>query len=696
MAEFLLELLSEEIPARMQARAAEDLKRLVTDGLKEARLTFERAEAFVTPRRLALVVDGLPERQPDLEEERKGPRVGAPDKAIQGFLGSVGLESIEQCEIREIKGSEFYFAVGKAEGRSTGDVLAGLIESAVHGLPWPKSMRWGALSARYVRPLHSILAIFDGKPLSGAFDLGAGASLAFGNAARGHLFMAPEPFSVSSFEDYRNKLHTAFVMLDREERKAAILEGAGARAGAEGLSVTPDAGLLDEVAGLVEWPMPLMGRIDDRFMDLPPEVLSTAMRTHQKYFAVEDSDGALAPRFVVVANIDAADGGAAVVAGNERVLRARLSDARFFWDQDRRDSLASRAPALRTVVFHAKLGTLDEKVDRLQALAADIAGHVPGADRDKTRSAARLCKADLVSQMVGEFPELQGLIGRYYALADGEDQAVADAIRDHYSPLGPGDACPTAPVSVAVALADKIDTLVGFWAIDEKPTGSKDPYALRRAALGVIRLILENGLRLGLSDIFHKAAHLHAETAGQVRGEVVADGLLEFFADRLKVHLREEGVRHDLVAAVFALGGEDDLVRLLARVEALAAFLAAEDGSNLLTAYRRAANIVGIESKKDGAALEGPPDPALYAEAEEKALGEALDRASGAFETALADEDFAAAMAAMARLRAPVDAFFEGVTVNADDPALRANRLRLLARIGDTLGRVADFSKIEG
>jgi glycyl-tRNA synthetase beta chain len=696
MAEFLLELLSEEIPARMQARAAEDLKRLVTDGLKEARLGFDRAEAFVTPRRLALIVDGLPARQPDLEEERKGPRVGAPDKAIQGFLGSVGLESIKQCEIREIKGSEFYFAVRKAEGRETGDVLADQVGSALNGLSWPKSMRWGALSARYVRPLQGILAIFDGKPLSGAFDLGAGTSLAFGNTTRGHRFMAPEPFPVLSFDDYRNKLHAAFVMLDREERKAAILEGAGAQAGSEGLSVTPDSGLLDEVAGLVEWPVPLMGRIDDRFMDLPPEVLSTAMRTHQKYFAVEDGDGGLAPRFVVVANIDAADGGTAVVAGNERVLRARLSDARFFWDQDRRDSLASRAPALRTVVFHAKLGTLDEKVDRLQALAADIAGHVPGANRDKTRSAARLCKADLVSQMVGEFPELQGLMGRYYALADGEDQAVADAIRDHYSPLGPGDACPTEPVSVSVALADKIDTLVGFWAIDEKPTGSKDPYALRRAALGVIRLMLENGLRLGLSDIFHKAAHLHAETAGQIRGEVVADSLLEFFADRLKFHLREKGVRHDLVAAVFALGGEDDLVRLLARVQALAAFLAAEDGANLLTAYRRAANIVGIESKKGGGALRGPPDPALYAEAVEKALGVALDDASGAFEAALADEDFAAAMAAMARLRAPVDAFFEGVTVNSDDPALRANRLRLLSRIGDTLERVADFSKIEG
>ena len=723
MSEFLLELLSEEIPARMQARAAEDLKRLFTEGLKEARLDFGRAEAFVTPRRLALVVDGLPQRQPDLEEERRGPRVGAADKAIEGFLGSVGLESIDQCEIREIKGSEFYFAILRKPGRDTASVLAFLVYQVVTALTWSKSMRWEANRFRWVRPMHSILAVFDSQQLEGVFRLGhsddeapteAGFStnlagvptledeghtenyLEYGSKTTGHRFMAPDVFPVLSFDDYQNKLVDAFVMLDREARKAAIAEGAGGLAAAEGLTVVDDPGLLDEVAGLVEWPVPLMGRIDARFMDLPPEVLSTAMRTHQKYFAVEDSDGTLAPRFVVVANIVAADGGSAVVAGNERVLRARLADARFFWNQDRRDSLASRAPALKNVVFHAKLGTLDEKVDRLQALAADIAARIPGADRDKTRSAARLCKADLVSEMVGEFPELQGLMGRYYALADGEAEEVADAIRDHYSPLGPGDACPTAPVSVCVALADKIDTLVGFWAIDEKPTGSKDPYALRRAALGVIRLVLENGLRLPLADLFHKAAHLHAETAGQAHGEVVAEGLLEFFADRLKVHLRERGVRHDLVNAVFALGGEDDLVRLLVRVEALAAFLGTEDGANLLTAYRRAANIVGIEAKKDGSGKDGAPDPALYAEGEEKALGAALDEAADTFEAALADEEFAAAMAAMARLRAPVDAFFERVTVNSDDPALRTNRLRLLSRIGDTLGRVADFSKIEG
>jgi glycyl-tRNA synthetase beta chain len=695
MAEFLLELLSEEVPARMQARAAEDLKRLVTDGLKEARLGFDRAEAFVTPRRLALVVDGLPDRQPDLEEERKGPRVGAPDKAIQGFLGSVGLESIEQCEIREIKGSEFYFAVRKAEGRATGEVLTELVEAALRGLTWPKSMRWGAHSARYVRPLHGILAILDGEPISGTFDLGAGASLAFGNATRGHRFMAPESFSVSYFEDYRNKLRTAFVMLDREERKAAIVERAGALAGSEGLSITADPSLLEEVAGLVEWPVPLMGRIDDRFMDLPSEVLASAMRTHQKYFAVEDGDGSLAPRFVVVANIEAADGGAAVVAGNERVLRARLSDARFFWDQDRRDSLASRAPALKNVVFHAKLGTLDEKVDRLQALAADIAGRIPGADRDKTRSAARLCKADLVSEMVGEFPELQGVMGRYYAQHDGEPEAVCAAIAEHYSPLGPSDRCPTAPVSVAVALADKVDTLVGFFAIDEKPTGSRDPFALRRAALGVIRLVMENRLSVPLRQLFGYAHDLISVEGGLSKADTTA-ALLDFLADRLKVHLREQGVRHDLIAAVFALGDEDDLNRLIARVEALSGFLASENGVNLLTAYRRAANIVRIEEKKDDARYGDAADPSLFRQDEEKSVMTALEASAEALETRIAADDFTGAMDALAALRAPVDGYFDEVTVNVEDAALRANRLKTLSGIVATMDQVADFSKIEG
>ena len=571
--------------------------------------------------------------------------------------------------------------------------------------------------------MHSILAVFDSQQLEGVFRLGhsddeapteAGFStnlagvptledeghtenyLEYGSKTTGHRFMAPDVFPVLSFDDYQNKLVDAFVMLDREARKAAIAEGAGGLAAAEGLTVVDDPGLLDEVAGLVEWPVPLMGRIDARFMDLPPEVLSTAMRTHQKYFAVEDSDGTLAPRFVVVANIVAADGGSAVVAGNERVLRARLADARFFWNQDRRDSLASRAPALKNVVFHAKLGTLDEKVDRIQALAADLGAYIPDADRDRIRSAARLAKADLITEMVGEFPELQGVMGRYYALRDGEHADVAQAIAEHYSPLGPGDRCPTAPVSVAVALADKIDTLVGFFAIGERPTGSKDPYALRRAALGVIRLVLENGLRLRLGPVFHAAGHLYAETAAQSKGELLAEGLLEFFADRLKVHLRARGVRHDLVSAVFALGGEDDLVRLLARVEALAAFLGSEDGANLLVAHNRAANIVAIEEKKGVASYDGAPDPALFEAAAERALAHALSDAVDRCRPLLEDEDYAGVMGAMATLRRPLDAFFESVTVNCEDPALRENRLKLLSRIPATLGEVADFSKIEG
>lgn len=705
MAELLLELLSEEIPARMQGRAAADLKRLVTTALDEARLGFETAESYVTPRRLTLVIDGLPPAQRDITEERKGPRVGAPDKAIEGFLRGAGLEAIEQCEVREIKGNAFYFATTAKQGEATTAVLPGLILGAMDALPWPKSMRWGAGARRWVRPLHQILAVFGDKVpdpshihlkllLTTGSDLPE--HLLFRASTVGHRFMSSGEIHVSSFGDYRAKLRRAYVMLDPAERREVIRSGAGALAAAEGLTLEEDEALLDEVTGLVEWPVPLLGRIDDAYMGLPAEVLSTVMRAHQRYFALVDGEGRLAPRFVVVANIVAEDGGAAIVAGNERVLRARLADAQFFWDQDRRNSLASRTPALKNVVFHAKLGTLDEKVDRIQALAADLGAYIPDADRDRIRSAARLAKADLITEMVGEFPELQGVMGRYYALRDGEHADVAQAIAEHYSPLGPGDRCPTAPVSVAVALADKIDTLVGFFAIGERPTGSKDPYALRRAALGVIRLVLENGLRLRLGPVFHAAGHLYAETAAQSKGELLAEGLLEFFADRLKVHLRARGVRHDLVSAVFALGGEDDLVRLLARVEALAAFLGSEDGANLLVAHNRAANIVAIEEKKGVASYDGAPDPALFEAAAERALAHALSDAVDRCRPLLEDEDYAGVMGAMATLRRPLDAFFESVTVNCEDPALRENRLKLLSRIPATLGEVADFSKIEG
>jgi len=701
MAELLLELLSEEIPARMQTRAAADLRRLVTEGLTAAGLTFERAEAYATPRRLALVVDGLPDKQPDVSEERRGPRVDAPDKAIQGFLGSVGLIR-DQVEERETDKGTFLYVVIEKKGAATAAVLPGILVDALLKLPWAKSMRWRDTGFRWVRPLHSIMAMFGGGQLEGELDLDDG-TLAFSDATVGHRFLAPKSFKVKNFADYKAKLAKAKVVLDPAYRRATIETSLGTLAKAEGFTVKDDPGLLDEVTGLVEYPVVLLGRIDPDFMELPDEVLTASMRAHQKYFSLLTKDGTLAPRFGVVANMETADGGKQIVAGNERVLRARLADAKFFWDQDRKQTLASRAPQLEQIVFHAKLGTLDEKVDRVQALAGELAKYVGGADRDRVRSAARLCKADLITGMVGEFPELQGVMGRYYALHDGEHAEVANAIAEHYAPLGPSDACPSAPVSVCVALADKIDTLVSFWMIDEKPTGSRDPFALRRAALGVIRLVVENGLRLPLNSLF-AAAHAilaeshkkRAQAAWSGDADAVLADLLDFFADRLKVHLRERGVRHDLISAVFAVGGEDDLVRLLARVDALEGFLRSDDGANLLIAYKRAANIVRIEEKKDKAVYNGGADAAVFEQAEETALFEALTEASAKAGAALSGEDFTAAMRAMAGLRRPVDAFFDHVTVNADDKSLRANRLRLLSAIGGTLDHVADFSRIEG
>ena len=716
MPELLLEILSEEIPARMQGRAAEDLRRLVAEGLDKAGLENTGAQCYATPRRLVLVVDGIPATQPDLREERRGPRNDAPDKAIQGFLGSVGLDSIDQCEQRETPKGTFLFAVIERKGLASADVLTAVVTDAIAKLSWPKSMRWADTGFRWVRPLHSVLAVFDGKTLDGAVDL-QGGSLAMTNATVGHRFHAPAAIAVKSFKQYRDKLEKAKVAIDPDARRSRIQEGLSTLAAKEKLTVREDPGLLDEVSGLVEWPIPLIGEIDDAFMEVPHEVLTSSMRTHQKYFSLLDKDGALAPRFGMVANIETADGGARIVAGNERVLRARLADAKFFWDQDCKASLASRVPQLEHIVFHAKLGTLDHKVDRLQALAVSLAPHVPGADRDRVGSAARLCKADLVTGMVGEFPELQGIMGRYYAVNDGEHPEVATAIAQHYSPLGPNDQCPTAPVSVCVALADKIDTLAGFFAIDEKPTGSRDPYGLRRAALGVIRLVRENDLRLSLGDVFQTAimgylnqdnaavrAGLGSEATGDsgqaVQGRQLGD-LLEFFADRLKVSLRDHGVRHDLISAVFAVdrpggGTEDDLVRLLARVEALEKFLGADDGANLLVAYKRAANIVRIEEKKDKTEYNGGVDKTVFAQKEETALFSALEKVSALANASLEKEDFSAAMSSMAGLRKPVDDFFECVTVNVDDGALRENRLRLLSAIGETLRHAADFSKIEG
>ncbi|MBT5675859.1 MAG: glycine--tRNA ligase subunit beta [Rhodospirillaceae bacterium] len=682
MAELLFELLSEEIPARMQAKAAADLERLVVERLKEARLEHGKAQSFVTPRRLALVVDGLPDTQPDISVERKGPKVDAPEKAIAGFLKSTGL-TLDQCEQRETPKGMVWFAVSEEKGRATAEVLADLIPEALEKLPWAKSMRWGSGRARWVRPIHSILCLLGSNVVPVTFH-----ETQAGNATRGHRVLAGGEFSVTDFADYRDKLRAAFVMLDSAERQQIIRDGAARLADAEGVSVKPDDALFAENAGLVEWPAPLLGQIDAEFMEVPGEVLSSAMRKHQKYFSLEDENGTLAPYFVMVANMETEDGGAAIVAGNERVLRARLSDAKFFWDQDRKQTLSSRTPALKHIVFHAKLGTLDEKVDRIQALAVELCQYIPGSERDRVRSAARLCKADLSTEMVGEFPDLQGIMGRYYALADGEAPEVAEAIAEHYSPLGPGDVCPSAPESVAVALADKIDSLAGFFAIDEKPTGSKDPYALRRAALGVIRLILENELRIPLLRVFQAAANAADSDPSQA--------LLDFFADRLKVHLREKGVRHDLVSAVFALGGEDDLVRLMARVDALGEFIGSEDGGQLLTAYKRATNILRIEEKKDNKSYSGEVDKARLVAPEEKALDSSIDFAVTETLFFISEEDFAGAMAANTALRAPVDAFFDQVTVNAEDAALRVNRLNLLSKIRDSLDRIADFSKIEG
>ena len=681
MAELLLELLSEEIPARMQTRAAEDLKRLVGDGLRGAGLDFTSARAFATPRRLALVVDGLPTARADVSEARRGPRVGAPDPAIQGFLRGAGLASLDQAEKRDTGKGEFWFAVVTKKGGPTADALPGVIETAMKALPWPKSMRWGSGAMAWVRPLHSIIALFDGKVLAGEVAPGGDmAPVRFGDTTRGHRFLSKGEIKVTGFADYQAKLGANHVVVDAAERKKIIREQAAELCRDAQVSLMDDETLLEEVAGLVEWPVPMLGTIDAQFMDVPPEVLIVSMKTHQRYFATAKRGGGLANRFVVVANNLARDGGGAIIDGNERVLRSRLADAKFFWDHDRKVRLEERLPALKNVVFHAKLGSQADRVMRIESLATEIAPHVAGADAAQAVLAAHLCKADLLSGMVGEFPELQGVMGRYYALEEKLASAVADAIGDHYAPAGPNDRCPSAPLSMTLALADKIDALRSFWSIDEKPTGSRDPYALRRAALGIIRIVVENAIRLPLRKFFD------------------APDLMAFFAERLKVQMREKGVRHDVIDAVFALGGEDDLVRLLARVEAVQSFLASEAGKNLLTAYGRAANIVRMEERKDktlSARIAGLPDPQLFAQAEERGLQERL--AALSLSALIQREDFVGAMTELATLREPIDAFFEKVTVNVtDNDRLRLNRLKLLNQIRATMDQVADFSRIEG
>ncbi|MPT21766.1 MAG: glycine--tRNA ligase subunit beta [Starkeya sp.] len=701
MPDLLLELFCEEIPARMQAGAAENLRKLVTDALVERGLVYEGAKAFVTPRRLALAVHGLPAQQPDTHEERKGPRVGAPQGAIDGFLKAAGLASIEQASIEsDPKKGEFYVARIHKHGRPTPDVVAEIVPAVIRAFPWPKSMRWGKGSTspnalRWVRPLQSILCTFGPEteePEVVAFEIDG---LRSGDTTRGHRFLSEGTIRVRRLEDWMAKLEAAFVVVDRERRKDIILSDAKDLALAQGLELVEDAGLLDEISGLVEWPVVLMGSFDPAFLDVPDEVVRATIRANQKCFVLKDpATGRLANKFVLVSNLAASDGGAAIIAGNERVIRARLSDAKFFWETDKKTnasvSLEDRLAKFGNVTFHEKLGSQLERIRRIAALAKTLAPLL-GADPELTEQAALYAKSDLRTEVVGEFPEVQGLMGRYYARLEGLPEEIAAAAEEHYKPQGPTDRVPTAPVSVAVALADKLDTLTGFWAIDEKPTGSKDPYALRRAALGVVRIILENGLTVKLGDF-------------------AEPDLLSFFADRLKVHLREAGARHDLVDAVFALGQEagsaegatgkqglqDDLLLVVKRVEALGRFLATEDGKNLLAGTKRAANILRIEEKKDGVTYEGGVDVVRLHEPEERALAEAIAALGPQIEQALAREDFEAAMALIAQLRAPVDAFFEKVTVNAEDPALRVNRLRLLADIRAATRSIADFERIEG
>jgi glycyl-tRNA synthetase beta chain len=794
MPDLLLELFSEEIPARMQRQAAEDLRKLVTEALVEAGLVYEGAKAFATPRRLALTVHGVPARSPDRREERKGPRVGAPDKAVAGFLKSAGLASIDEATIQPDKKGDVYVAVIEKPGRSAEDVIAEIVPAAVRGFPWPKSMRWGEASAKpgslaWVRPLHSILCVFGPETSDTEvvrFEVGG---IAAGDVTRGHRFMAPEPITVRRFDDYAPKLEKAKVVLDADRRKEIIRADARDRALALGLDLVEDEALLEEVAGLVEWPVVLVGAFDEAFLEIPPEVIRATIRANQKCFvlrrAAKDAPRTdLANRFILVANIEAPDGGKAIVAGNERVIRARLADARHFWRTDLaplpgyREAgdkpLDQRLAKLKAqeIVFHEELGTQGQRVDRIASLARQIAPLV-GADPDRAERGALLAKADLVSEMVGEFPELQGLMGRYYAAAQGEDPSVAAAIEDHYKPVGPSDRVPADPVAIAVALADKLDMLVGFWAIDEKPTGSKDPYALRRAALGVIRIVLERQARIRLQPIlfvrlmdvltrqaatnpqygeylrhaYEDAAAVGLERLIEADAGSVASDLLAFFHDRLKVQLREQGARHDLVDAVLSehltsplarqvgakrregggslaaeippsgsprsgrgqalprKGGgnavetssaSDDLVLIVRRVEALGRFLDSEDGRNLLAGFKRAANILREEERKSGETYDGEVEPERLAEPDERALFEAIGAAQGEVRAAVEVEDFDDAMRALAKLRAPVDTFFDTVLVNDPDPDIRANRLRLLNRIRAATRAVADFSKIEG
>jgi glycyl-tRNA synthetase beta chain len=682
MLDLLLELFSEEIPARMQARAGEDLARMMAEALTQAGLTITASRCCYGPRRIAYIAEGLPAQSASTIEERKGPRVGAPEKAVDGFLRAAGLASLNDCQIVNDSKGDYYLARTERAGRSAASIVAAAAPEIVRKFPWPKSMRWGTSRIRWVRPLHSILCILGGEPVEFEVD-----GIKSGDITYGHRFLSgekatqPKSLRIASVADYSKALLHAKVVDTGGRRAEVILDGALKAAAKAGLALVEDHGLLLENAGLAEWPVVLSGKFDESFLDVPEEILMTAMKAHQKCFSLRSKKtGELANRFILVSNLEAEDGGKAIIAGNERVIRARLSDARFFWENDRRRPLPELTAALAHVTFHEKLGTQLERVLRIERLARELAPLI-GADAEDAVRAAHLAKADLMSETVGEFPELQGIIGRYIALAQGEKPAVADAIAEHYKPQGPADAVPSSPVSIAVALADKLDMLAGFWAIDEKPTGSKDPYGLRRAGLGVIRIILEQRLRLRLRAFL---------------GSQNANSLLEFLGDRLKVYLRDQGARHDLIGAVFALPGQDDLLMIVRRVEALGRFLETENGASLLTLVRRALNILKIEEKKDVRSFDGKPAAKLLKDKEEKALSGAIKTIGKEVDAALSSEDFEGAMAALAKLRAPVDAFFDKVTVNADTLEIRENRLMLLAQIRALTLEIADFAKIEG
>ena len=703
MPDLLIELFSEEIPARMQPRAAEDLKARVTDRLVEAGLTYAHAVAFATPRRLTLAVEGLLAASPALREERKGPKVGALDKAVEGFARGAGVE-VSALEERDAGKGPVWFAVIDKPGRPAAEIVAEVLETVVRGFPWPKSMRWGAGSLRWVRPLHSILCILSDEGGASVVPLEID-GIVTGDSTAGHRFMAPARFSVTGFEDYEAKLKRAHVILRPEARAEHIRAEAESLAFAAGLDLVEDKGLLAEVAGLVEWPVVLMGEIGEEFLDLPPEVLQTSMREHQKFFSVRNPKTRRIERFVTIANRETPDHGATILAGNQKVLSARLADAKFFWENDlrvARSGMKDWLQSLENVTFHNKLGSQTDRITRIAALARELAP-LCGADPDQAEEGARLAKADLSSEMVYEFPELQGLMGRYYAEAAGHPAEVAAVAQEHYSPLGPSDAVPTAPLSVTVALADKLDTLTGFWAIDEKPTGSKDPFALRRAALGVIRLVLEEGMTLPLSHHLAWAAnrqpepeYLEKDESRPRAGDVVAPSLLEFIHDRLKVHLRDQGIRHDIIDACIAMPGNDDLALLVKRAEALDAVLKTEDGENLLQGFRRANNILTQAEEKDGVEYSFGADRKFAEDPTETALFDALERAEAKIAPALKESDFPRAMAAMAALRAPIDAFFEAVQVNAENQTLRRNRLNLLSQIRKVCLSVADLTRIEG